>query len=87
MKVVQTIAGEFSFNRAQNLRRAYQKHVKTSDAPIMMYEGQELLVQFTKYLVEFLETQFPLSSEDEDEREETFGHGGPIDDPQIRRNY
>ena len=64
-KVIQTIAGEFNFNRAQKLRRAYKKHVKTSDEPIMMHEGQELLVQFAKHLVDFLEMQFPLSSEDE----------------------
>ena len=63
---IQTIAGEFTFNRAQNLRRALQEHIKSSpDDPIMMHEGQELLVQFTKHLVEFLEMQFPLASEDE----------------------
>lgn len=65
MKVINTVAGEFNFNRAQKLRREYQKHIKKSDEPIMMHEGQELFVQFAKYLVEFLEMQFPLSSEDE----------------------
>jgi hypothetical protein len=60
-KTVDTVAGPFTFNRAQKLRRAVQR----AGGATVELEGESLELGFARYLLEFLESQFDLASEDE----------------------
>ena len=61
MKRVNTIMGEFTFDRAQRFRRKFQK----SNGKDFTFEGETIQHDFAKYVVEFLMENFDLASEDD----------------------
>jgi hypothetical protein len=54
---VQTSCGEFDEGRYIALRREYNAAIKKK-AVMFEFEGHEYLVEFVKYLLEFLRSQF-----------------------------
>lgn len=53
-KPVQTVAGPFDRKRLESLQEVVKDQDRES---VVMFEGQELLVSFGQYLVEFVELQ------------------------------
>lgn len=69
-RTVNTVAGEFTFNDAQKLRRQVRandprKDENPSDPKPVKCFGRDMSYMFAFFLVEYLEQQFPLHSEDE----------------------
>ena len=62
MKVVKTIIGDFTFDRAQKLRKLVYSLNYTQN---FVFEEIKLNTDFGVQIVEYLETQFDLKSEDE----------------------
>ena len=56
-KTVTTICGPFDLRRYQSLRRAYGQATMRK-AETFDFEGHEYLVNFVKYLLQFLEGEF-----------------------------
>jgi hypothetical protein len=54
-KPIQTVAGAFDRNRLQALKDALKDQDRDS---VVMFEGNELLVSYGGYLVEFIEGEF-----------------------------
>lgn len=55
MKIVSTICGPFDMARRDTLKKAYDKAVEAKQETFE-FESQPMLVAFTKYLLEYLET-------------------------------
>jgi len=62
-KIVSTIAGDFTFQKAQRFRRAYQKAIRNKKSSFDFGGGKWYDVDFAAYLVEYLCQHFPLESE------------------------
>lgn len=54
---VKTISGEFTQQKFVALKKAYAQAVEAKQASFK-FEGNELLVPFAKYLIEYLATRF-----------------------------
>lgn len=61
-KIVRTIFGDFTFDRARHFQRAYQRAVRREETSFYFGGGQWYDVVFAKYLVEFLGLHFPLET-------------------------
>ena len=55
--IVETIAGDFDEGRYKRLRIDYNTAVDRGDN-VFEFDGDRLLTQFAKYLLEYLETKF-----------------------------
>ena len=62
MKVVKTIIGDFTFDMAQKFRKALKL---CPEGKAFKFKGEFYDPVFSKQIVEYLETQFDLKSEDE----------------------
>lgn len=57
MKIVSTICGPFDEARYKRVKKAYQAAVEAKQE-VFKFDGGDLLTQFAKYLVEFLDGHF-----------------------------
>lgn len=63
VKRIWTVCGEFDFDRAQQFRRQTQTAAKRSKEEFK-FEGEILATSFALLMVEHLENEFALDSED-----------------------
>jgi hypothetical protein len=54
---LKTIAGDYTQEKFNALKKAYAKALEAKQASFK-FEGNELLVPFAKYLIEYLGTRF-----------------------------